>query len=625
MQFGTEWDSPIIQDSDEAGSPTCVRGGWPNRIGKSGRPTWLAGLRNAKIVVMGHALLLTQCLQKDFVEPIGRHATLPNLLHIGHSEARRLLGEDPKQGPLARFMRWAYAQPDGQLDIIHIRDWHQADDPAQRAHLDHFGTHCIADSDGAGLVFDEPSHNKQSVNFVDALTLNDFEGTRLESLLDPLCDRPISVGLIGVWTEAKITFLAYELATRYEKFQLATCSALTASSSRSQHFIALEQLQKLLGLKVYSSLGRFVEFLGGDTENLQTNWPAHSQQLKIEVEGVSLRDDDLKLCQYLFRNCRSVQLKSLDGGFSGNAVLGSKSLDAYGHVQAPHVLKIGPQELIGQERSAFERIESVLGNSAPQLTEFADLGERGALKYRYASMGGGFSTTFQKQYTNGMSQAAVSSTLNTVFVEQLGRLYSAAEHEPCDLLDYYQFYDLSRTQRVYASIEALYGAPATDQELSFPGNRRVTHVGRFYSEVLPELTPERRDTSYFAFVHGDLNAANIILDGQQNVWLIDFFHTHRGHVLKDLLKFENDLLYILTPLENESEWAEALVLTDRLMAIDRLNQELEPAAQVGLRLPQLTRAWDAVRILRGFYAKLIKADTHPLQTWIGMLGTPCTP
>ena len=31
-----------------------------------------------------------------------------------------------------------------------------------------------------------------------------------------------------------------------------------------------------------------------------------------------------------------------------------------------------------------------------------------------------------------------------------------------------------------------------------------------------------------AWVHGDLNGANIILDAQGNVWLIDFFHTGPG-------------------------------------------------------------------------------------------------
>ena len=37
--------------------------------------------------------------------------------------------------------------------------------------------------------------------------------------------------MIGVWTEAKVSFLLYELKTRMRIDDLATCSALTASAS----------------------------------------------------------------------------------------------------------------------------------------------------------------------------------------------------------------------------------------------------------------------------------------------------------------------------------------------------------------------------------------------------------
>lgn len=41
------------------------------------------------------SLLITQCLQKDFVAPLGEGDPLPNLLHVGFEESRRLLGEEP--------------------------------------------------------------------------------------------------------------------------------------------------------------------------------------------------------------------------------------------------------------------------------------------------------------------------------------------------------------------------------------------------------------------------------------------------------------------------------------------------------------------------------------------------
>jgi nicotinamidase-related amidase len=97
-------------------------------------------------------VLITQCLQRDFVESIGPDDPLPNLLHVGNTEAARLLGPDPAAGPLSHLIDWARGLPTDAIDIIHIRDWHDPDDPLQAEHLRRFGAHCIKDSDGARLI-----------------------------------------------------------------------------------------------------------------------------------------------------------------------------------------------------------------------------------------------------------------------------------------------------------------------------------------------------------------------------------------------------------------------------------------------------------------------------------------
>src|SRR6266436_8703083 len=80
-------------------------------------------------------VLITQCLQRDFVDPIGPRDPLPNLLHVGYSEAARLLGPEPAAGPMAQLIVWARGLAPDAIDLIHIRDWHDPGDPAQREHL----------------------------------------------------------------------------------------------------------------------------------------------------------------------------------------------------------------------------------------------------------------------------------------------------------------------------------------------------------------------------------------------------------------------------------------------------------------------------------------------------------
>jgi nicotinamidase-related amidase len=558
------------------------------------------------------SLLISQCLQNDFVKPLGKFASMPNQLHIGGEEARRLIGEDPEQGPIARLMQWAYAHPQDELAIVHIRDAHDPDDRTQIDHLRQFGPHCLQGTEGAEFAFPTPDTGREAI-VVESQGLNDFIGTTLEETLASVGVRSGKAGVTGVWTEAKVFFLCYDLRTRYPDLEIGVCSALTASSSRAQHFIALDQLSRLLGVKVFSSVGAFTSWLGGEELSVGLPTPSYEEQLKIEVVGdANITDVDERLIRFLFRDCREVRLRVLDGGYSGNLVLGAASRDFHGHDQVLHVVKIGEQELMGQERTAFEHVEEVLGNNAPSITEFADLEGRGALKYRYAAMGAGGVRTLQQIYEEGQAPEKTEFYLQTVFGDQLGRFYRAAELEWCNLLEYYWF-SPERAGGVRENVEAILGTPADGPTLQLPSGHSFPNPCVFYEQDLEEIYPHATRSTYFSYLHGDLNGANIMVDAQDNVWLIDFFHTHRGHVLKDLIKFENDLLYIYTKLDDEDDLADAIQLFEGLMTVEDLARPLPSADEVGITGEKFRRTWETLQILRSFYPKLVTHDREPLH------------
>ena len=564
------------------------------------------------------AILITQCLQTDFVQPMKRYDPLPNHLHIGFEEAQRLMGEKPAEGPVARTMQWAYKQPEEALKIIHIRDWHDPADSLQSEHFRQFGEHCIAGSEGAKFAFPQADLSRP-VHIINSGGLSDFIDTDLGSILESVSEKTTRIGLMGVWTEAKITFLAYDIRTRFPEMEIALCSALTASSSRAHHFMALEQLQRLLGVESFSSVGAFTQYLTGSPTEIRLATPSHADLPRIEVKGKhTLSETDHELVRYLFRDCQSVHLKSLGGGFSGNLVLSSRSVDIYGHQQVPHVVKIGEQQIIGQERTAFERVEDVLGNSAPNITEFADLGGRGSLKYRYAAMGSGFSTTFKQVYAEGASQEKIEHYLKNVFGDQLERFYTAATLERTNLLEHYQFQPRFAPS-VRASVEAVLGREATGAILRLPSGQECPNPCIFYEHDLEEVLPLATGSSYFSYTHGDLNGANIVIDAQDNTWLIDFFHTGRGHILKDLIKLENDLLYIFAQINTDTELEEAFQLTDLLLNIHDLSAPLPDPAETGFKTPVVLRAYKTLHVLRSFYPHLVKLDRNPLQVLIGQL------
>src|SRR5437868_1979361 len=95
------------------------------------------------------AILVTQCLQNDFVQLLDKYDPLPNLLHVGYDESRRLLGERADEGPVSAVVDWAYQTPESELAIVHIRDWHDPADERQKDHLQQFGPHCLKNTRGA--------------------------------------------------------------------------------------------------------------------------------------------------------------------------------------------------------------------------------------------------------------------------------------------------------------------------------------------------------------------------------------------------------------------------------------------------------------------------------------------
>ncbi|WP_394330728.1 dual specificity protein phosphatase family protein [Cytophaga hutchinsonii] len=278
---------------------------------------------------------------------------------------------------------------------------------------------------------------------------------------------------------------------------------------------------------------------------------------------------------------------------------------------------MGEQEEIGRERKSFEIIENVLGNNAPRIIDFADSKGKGIIKYRYASMGAGQASSFQKKFTGKEPVEKIQHYLHVVFKEQLGKLYTAKTHEKMNLLSYYEFDNIS-AGKLKASIGNVYQGNIEANEFILHANSFPNPLN-FYKNDLDTYLKNNNMYAFQSYVHGDLNGANIIIDAQDNVWIIDFFHTHRGHVLKDLVKLENDLLYIFSEMHSESDFQEALKISEVLFAVSDLQASLPDITQTGITKPSFVRVYKTLSYLRSLYSDLVEWDRNPLQVFIAQL------
>jgi nicotinamidase-related amidase len=555
-------------------------------------------------------LLFTECLQNDFVAPLATGAPLPNELHIGRVESRRLLGDPDgawrEEGPLARFLQSFRAGAGASQSTIHIRDWHDPQDPATRAHLDHFGVHCVRGTKGAAFVDPLLPLVEAGATVVDSAVLSDFVGTTLEDALRPLLAAPsVRAGIIGVWTDFKVQYLAYELMTRLDLREIAVCGALTASRSRLAHRQALEHLAANLGVTVIDSIARFLAFLGIEgAPMVPVAARGRSRPKVVAPADVHLDDEERRLVAHLFRECREVRLAPLGGGFSGSRVFGSSTVDRLGRREIPFVVKIDRHDRIARERVAVEGVENLLGANAPRLADYADLETRGAIKYHFATMHAGQVRTLQRAFREADSPAAARALLDRVIDRLLRRLYQSPVLDRLDLFSYYS-YEPRYAEATLARVAAL--GEASGDRLVVEGLRDpLPHPERFYRLLHGRSEREPVEVAC-CVVHGDLNLANVLLDDAGNTWLIDYFWTRMGHALDDLAKLENDLKFIMVPLANDEALPRAFALERYLLDQEDLLRPPKgsPPADV-LADPPLAKVHAAVGGLRELMADLLR-------------------
>lgn len=553
-------------------------------------------------------LLFTQCLQNDFVAPLAAGSPLPNDLHIGRAESRRLLGDPDgaweEEGPLARFLGAFAVGSGGDHVSIHVRDWHDPADPATRAHLEHFGTHCVRGTQGAAFVAPLAPVVERGGIVVDSAVLSDFVGTTLEETLRPLAAPPVRAGIVGVWTDFKVQYLAYELQTRLGLDDVAVCSALTASRSRLAHRQALDHMAANLGVTVIDSIAEFLAWLGIEAAGVAVTAARGRSRPAIDLpEGASLDDEERRLVEHLYRDCRSVRLAPIGGGFSGSRVFGSFPVDRRGRREIPFVTKIDRHDRIARERVAVEGVENLLGANAPRLADHVDLETRGAIKYHFATMAAGQVRTLQRAVREADGPGEVRRLFDVVIERLLRRLYQAPAVDRLDLFEYYGYqprYAATTLARV-AELGEVKGDVVRVPGLAKP----LSHPGRFYRLLEARGRREPEEVAC-CMVHGDLNLANVLVDDASNTWLIDYYWTRNGHALDDIAKLENDLKFILLPLPDDAALERAVAYDRFLLAPDDL---LAPPADPPAGLPDdptLAKAHAAIARLRALGAELLR-------------------
>ncbi|GBG27114.1 Ankyrin repeat domain-containing protein 17 [Hondaea fermentalgiana] len=182
-----------------------------------------------------------------------------------------------------------------------------------------------------------------------------------------------------------------------------------------------------------------------------------------------------------------------------------------------------------------------------------------------------------------------------------------------------------------ATADLLLGPQARSLVQKWTGLERMD-VREYFVHFLDVLQSYELDTTapkqrLMGHVHGDLNGANILIDGESIVWLIDFAFSGMRPVLMDLVKLENTLLFEYTPLQTEAS-PEGIAVAEFAKVVEALVSstisDLPPLVSLepDYRAPghlALDQLWSVLRRIRQHVVAFSEKDPRPEYLHAGRL------
>ncbi len=120
--------------------------------------------------------------------------------------------------------------------------------------------------------------------------------------------------------------------------------------------------------------------------------------------------------------------------------------------------------------------------------------------------------------------------------------------------------------------------------------------------------------SYLCITHGDLNGKNILVDENGYPWVIDFFRTGWGHVLRDFVELEADIKFNCL----ESSDMEALYEFESSLTSPK---KFDDSYKFGNKknIDELAKAFNVIRELRTLAHSVVEPRNDITEYYVGLL------
>ncbi len=491
----------------------------------------------------------------DFINPDTRF--LDKRVNIGESEIDRLMGrgESYGKGILPVFLNEVEKEREAgrHIDLIFVRDYNTIDNSAQNPRLERFGTYALSGSEGADLVapISEIGANCQSINATTlSISLADFQNI-IEATVKKN-NWPASIEntdqfrflLVGCHTDKHILSNAIILRNALGFNHVAVSPHLVASSDKDAHFNTLSHYLPNALVHIPPNLSETLSFIG-----LEANIIAARDHEACRILPEEIRDqlipDQRTIIEMLCMRWSKVELKPLAGGFSGSALFMANGYKGDVHAE-PMVIKVDQHAQMRLELDGYNKVKDLLGMNVPSFNPPVSFGDSTGVSMELAAMEGK-PQTLQESFENAMDGESFNlfrKQFENALILLTEKLYRNTKR-PAKVVPYRQFELHTDMQRGFLKVNI-------DQINDYLNDENFTDFN-ISSEIMQNAfkaitANEDNLQGQDCLVHGDLNLQNIISDGRNNIWLIDWTYSGYHPIEKDFAKLENDIKFVCNRL-----------------------------------------------------------------------------
>ncbi len=286
---------------------------------------------------------------------------------------------------------------------------------------------------------------------------------------------------------------------------------------------------------------------------------AYKKELNIEPQALLARlkknlligsaarfDDQIADCLLrLFPDARRLRLEKIDtdnisSDLSTVPRPRSVILKVYEDDRQPVIVKLARESKIARELDNYRRyIDGQLkGNYVPVLRGQALMWDIGSIKLSYVgTINQTFSSFFQAQPVN-----KIKHSLNGFFTKTWEPHYQqAATAQNISLFELYcQVWEKDWVTRIknfsnFHPEEVIQQPIWEDAQTPNPIDWMKINIFNGRDASVVEYTKT-------AITHGDLHGDNMLVDANNNIWVVDFERTRDGHILQDFIELESDII-----------------------------------------------------------------------------------